>query len=336
MTQSPILPSPNTLSLKVVALAGGVGGAKLVEGLAQVLLPENLTVIVNTGDDFEHLGLYICPDLDTVCYTLAGIANPATGWGRIDESWQVLDTLEALGGPTWFRLGDRDLGLHLERTRRKREGQSLSQITRCFSRAFGIRSSILPMTDDFVPTWVYTLEGELPFQEYFVHRRCEPQVTGFRFENVERARPAEGVLEALEEAELVIICPSNPCVSVDPILALPGVRAAVEAHLVLAVSPIIGGQTVKGPAAKMYTELGIQPGAHSVARHYGSLLDGFVLDQVDEAQVEIIRELGIAALITDILMKSPLDRAHLAMEVVAFGVKLLRIDGLSLTMEKSS
>jgi LPPG:FO 2-phospho-L-lactate transferase len=296
----------------------------MVDGLVQVLSPENLTVIVNTGDDFELFGLTICPDLDTVCYTLAGVAHPTTGWGRIDESWQALDALEALGGPTWFRLGDRDLGLHLERTRRKREGQSLSQITGHFCRSLGIRSTILPMTDDYVPTWVYTTEGMLPFQEYFVHRRCEPQVTGFRFENVDQARPAEGVLEALEEAELVIVCPSNPWVSVDPILALPGLRAAVEARPVLAVSPIIGGQAVKGPAAKMYAELGIQPGAQSVARHYGNLLAGFVLDQVDEDQVETIRMLGIATLVTDILMKSPLDRARLAKEVVAFGEKLLR------------
>jgi LPPG:FO 2-phospho-L-lactate transferase len=336
MTQAPIPPSPIFPSLKVVALAGGVGGARMVDGLAQVLSPENLTVIVNTGDDFEHFGLYICPDLDTVCYTLAGIANPDTGWGRIGESWQALAALEALGGPTWFRLGDRDIGLHLERTRRMREGQALSQITGQFCRSLGIRSTVLPMTDDYVPTRVYTTEGELSFQEYFVHRRCQPQVTGFRFQNIEQARPIEGLWEALGVAELVIICPSNPWVSIDPILALPGVRHAVRGRTVLAVSPIIGGQTVKGPAAKMYSELGIEPEAHSVARHYGNLLSGFILDQIDEKQVEIIRELGIATLVTDVLMKSHLDRARLAKEVVAFGLRLQKTHKISKSRENFS
>ncbi len=181
--------------MNVVALAGGVGGAKLADGLAQALPPESLTIIVNTGDDFEHMGLSICPDLDTVCYTLAGIANPATGWGRTGESWQALESLSELGGPAWFRLGDKDLGVHLERTRRLRRGQPLSQITRHFCQAWGIRHPVLPATDDNVPTWVYTDEGELPFQEYFVHRHCHPRVTGFRFEGVEQAQPAPGVLE---------------------------------------------------------------------------------------------------------------------------------------------
>jgi len=314
--------------MKVVAVAGGVGGAKMAEGLAQVLAPENLTVIVNTGDDFEHLGLYICPDLDTVCYTLAGIANPDPGWGRAGESWQALETLSMLGGPAWFRLGDLDLGLHLERTRRKNAGQSLSQITTHFCQALGIHVRVLPMTDDLVPTWVYTIEGELPFQEYFVRRQCRPRVTGFRFQNIEVARPAPGVLDALEEAELVIICPSNPWVSVDPILSVPGVRSAVAARPSLAVSPIIGGQTVKGPAAKMYAELGIQPNACSVARHYGSrrsiagLLSGFVLDEVDSNQAEAIQGQGIQTWVTDTLMKTQTDRTRLAKEVVEFGVKL--------------
>jgi LPPG:FO 2-phospho-L-lactate transferase len=306
----------------------------MADGLAQILSPENLTVIVNTGDDFEHLGLYICPDLDTVCYTLAGIANPDTGWGRNNESWQALETLEALGGPGWFRLGDRDLGLHLERTRRMRDGQTLSQVTRHFCQSLGFLSKVIPMTDDYVPTRVYTTEGELSFQEYFVHRQCEPRVTGFRFENVEQARPAEGVLEALGAADLVIICPSNPWVSVDPILALPGLCAAVGIHTVIGISPIIGGQTVKGPAAKMYSELGIEPGAFSVARHYGNLLTGFVLDNIDEHQVETIQEEGIATLVTDIVMKSHLDRARLAKEVVAFGIRFMNEN--SFPTEKSA
>lgn len=316
------IPSHSSAAPRVIALAGGVGGARLADGLAQVLPPENLTIIVNTGDDFEHLGLYICPDLDTVCYTLAGLANPATGWGRADETWQALESLGALGGPTWFHLGDRDLGLHLERTRRLRMGQSLSQVTQHFCRALGIAPEVLPMTDDAMPTWVYTTEGELPFQEYFVRRQCQPQVTGFRFEGAERARPSPGVLEALDRADLVVICPSNPWVSIDPILAIPGIRPAVQARRVVAVSPIIGGQTVKGPAGKMFLELGIPPSALAVAQHYAGLLNGFVLDRTDENLTEQIHALKVQTLATDTIMKTPLDRAQLAKEVVEFGLRL--------------
>ena len=314
---------PRRVKMNIVALAGGVGGAKLVDGLSQCLPPDNLTIIVNTGDDFDHLGLRICPDLDTVCYTLAGIANPETGWGRRDESWKAFDSLTELGGPNWFRLGDRDLGTHLERTRRLHEGDILSEITIEFCRAWGIQFAILPMTDDAVPTWVYTEEGEIPFQEYFVHRQCQPRVTGFRFDGVENAHPAPGVLESLHRADLVIICPSNPWVSVDPILAIPGVRSAVEQRPVLAVSPIIGGKAVKGPAAKMFAELGIDPSAITVARHYGSLLTGFVLDVVDGEMAESVRTSGVQVLATDTLMKSTDDRRHLAEEVLEFGKSLL-------------
>jgi len=306
-------------SLRVVALAGGVGGAKMADGLSQTLFPENLTVVVNTGDDFEHLGLYISPDLDTVCYTLAGIANPTTGWGRTDETWQTMEALGALGGPTWFRLGDRDLGLHLERTRRLREGQSLSQVTSHLCQVLRIRSKVLPMTDELVPTIVYTDQGEIPFQEYFVHRKCEPKVTGFRFEGIEHSAPARGVMEAIHAADLVIICPSNPWVSIEPILLVPGIRSTIENKVVLAVSPIIGGKSVRGPAAKIYKELGIQPSALAVAQHYGSLLDGFVLDHVDSGQAKEIQEQGIETLITDILMKNSIDRARLANAVIEFG-----------------
>ncbi len=275
-----------------MALAGGVGGARLADGLAQILPPENLTVIVNTGDDLEHLGLYICPDLDTVCYTLAGLANPATGWGRSAETWRALETLATLGGPTWFRLGDHDLGMHLERTRRRRLGQPLSQITRHFCQALDIRPAVIPVSDDPVATWVDTDEGALPFQEYFVRRQCQPKVSGFHFKGVEQARPAPGVLEALRQADLVVFCPSNPWVSIDPILAVPGLRPAIQSRPTLAVSPIIGGQTVKGPAAKMFTEMGLEPGALAVARHYGKMLTGFVLDQVDASQAQEIQSLG--------------------------------------------
>jgi LPPG:FO 2-phospho-L-lactate transferase len=314
--------------MKVAALAGGVGGAKLADGLAQTLPPEDLTIIVNTGDDFSHLGLHIAPDLDTVCYALAGIANPATGWGQADETWLALESLGQLGGPTWFRLGDRDLGIHLERTRRLKAGQPLSQITRDFCLAWGIEPRVLPMSDDPVPTWVDTLEGELPFQEYFVQRQCHPQVTGFRFDGADRARPAPGVIEAMQQADQIIFCPSNPWVSVDPILAITGVRDTISTRrldkkcIVIAVSPIVGGETIKGPAAKMYRELGIEPSALSVARHYTNLLTGFVLDNLDTNLVQEIHSMDVQTLVTDTIMKSPGDRRRLAEEVLAFGQSL--------------
>lgn len=308
--------------MNIVALAGGVGGAKLAYGLAQILPSENLTVIVNTGDDFEHYGLYICPDLDTVCYTLAGLANFETGWGRENETWQVYKNAVRLGGPDWFNLGDQDLGTHLERTRRLRSGQVLSQITRDFCRAWNIRQTVLPMSDQPIRTIVETDEGDLPFQEYFVHRKCNPKVRGFRFEGVEQAQAAPGALEAIEAADAVVICPSNPWVSIDPILRtlIPwsptsGGRDWRAGKTVVAVSPIIGGKTVKGPAAKMYAELGIQPSALAVAEHYRSLLSGFVLDRVD---VELTGKLVIPTLTTDTLMDSLTKRTRLARDVLNF------------------
>ncbi|HUE98188.1 MAG TPA: 2-phospho-L-lactate transferase [Anaerolineales bacterium] len=300
--------------MKIVALAGGVGGAKLAHGLAQILPAEDLTVIVNTGDDFEHYGLYICPDLDTVCYTLAGLANPETGWGRINETWNVIENASKLGGPAWFRLGDQDLGTHLERTRRLKEGQSLSQITKDFCQAWGIEHTILPMSDQPVRTIVETEEGDLAFQEYFVHRRCEPPVRGFRFDGVERAEPAPGTREAIQSADAVIICPSNPWVSIDPILQI----ITTTEKPVVAVSPIIGGQTVKGPAAKMYRELGLESSAVAVARHYGDLATGFVLDRIDEQLETRIRSLQMCTLVTNTLMNSHDDRERLAMDILKF------------------
>jgi LPPG:FO 2-phospho-L-lactate transferase len=318
--------------MKIVALAGGGGGAKLADGLAQILLPEDLTIVANTGDDFEHLGLTICPDLDTVCYTLAGLANPETGWGRLDESWQVLENIGRLGGLDWFRLGDKDLATHLERARRLREGQKLSQITNDFCRAWGVKHTVLPMSDDPVRTIVDTVEyGELPFQEYFVHRRCEPRVKGFRFAGLESAKPAPGVSEAIEQADAIVICPSNPWVSIDPILkvlafkpnppfppSLPGKGGIGRLGRVVAVSPIIGGQTVKGPAAKMYAELGIQPSALAIACHYGPLLTHFILDKVDEMHAAEVENMGIQTLVTNTLMRTPADRRRLAQDVLNF------------------
>ncbi|NOH02401.1 MAG: 2-phospho-L-lactate transferase [Chloroflexi bacterium] len=304
----------STVHRHIVALAGGVGGAKLAHGLAQVLPPEDLTVIVNTGDDFEHLGLYICPDLDTVCYTLAGLANPETGWGRVDETWNAIANIEKLGGPAWFRLGDQDLATHLERTRRLKEGQTLSQITSDFCKAWGISQKVLPMSDSPVRTMVDSDEGVLAFREYFVHRRREPRVKGFRFDGVEVAGPAPGVREALESAEAVVICPSNPWVSIDPILK---VIKTIDKPVV-AVSPIIGGKTVKGPAAKMYAELGIEPSALAVARHYRTILTAFVLDNADAAIESEIKKLNIKTLVADTLMNEVQNRARLANEVLRF------------------
>ena len=300
--------------MKIVALAGGVGGAKLAHGLAQILSPEELTIIVNTGDDFEHYGLSISPDLDTVCYTLAGLANPETGWGRVNETWNVIQNASRLGGPGWFNLGDQDLGTHLERTRRLREGQTLSQITREFCKAWGLEHTVLPMSDQPVRTIVETDEGELAFQEYFVHRRCEPRVKGFRFDGIEMAEPAPGTREAIRSADAVVICPSNPWVSVDPILK---VVQKIEKP-VTAISPIIGGQTVKGPAAKMYSELGIEPSAFAVANHYRGLATGFVLDEVDSQLDESVRGLNMRTLVTNTLMKSHDDRKRLANDVLHF------------------
>jgi len=300
--------------LKITALAGGVGGAKFAHGLAQILPPEDLTIIVNTGDDFEHLGLAISPDLDTVCYTLAELANPETGWGRMDESWNTISNIEKLGGPAWFRLGDKDFGTHIERTRRLKEGKTLSQVTQEFCEAWGIKPKVLPMSDASVRTMVNTDEGELEFQEYFVHRRCEPVVKSFRFDGAEMAEPAPGVREALEAADAVIFCPSNPWVSIDPILKV--VKTITKP--VVAISPIIGGKTVKGPAAKMFSELGIEPSAFAVAKHYRNILSGFVLDNEDLNLEKQVSQLNIKTLVTNTLMKKPVERVRLADDVLHF------------------
>jgi LPPG:FO 2-phospho-L-lactate transferase len=306
--------------LKIVALAGGVGGAKLAHGLAQNLAPRNLTVIVNTGDDFEHYGLYICPDLDTVCYTLAGLANSETGWGRLDETWNAIGNASRLGGPGWFNLGDQDLGTHLERTRRLKEGKRLSEVTVDFCKAWGIQHNILPMSDQKVRTIVNTDEGELAFQEYFVQRRCEPHVKGFRFEGVDSAEPAPGVREAIQSADAIVLCPSNPWVSIDPILKVlsPLLAGAGKEVRVFAISPIIGGETVKGPAAKMYRELGIEPSALAVANHYRHLTTGFVIDTVDKSLQGEIMGLNMKLLVTNTLMKSHDDRSRLAQDLLGF------------------
>jgi LPPG:FO 2-phospho-L-lactate transferase len=302
--------------LQIVALAGGVGGARLADGLAQVLQPDRLTIIVNTGDDFTYLGLRISPDLDTVCYTLAGLANPEKGWGRSNETWRAQAKLQEMGMPDWFQLGDTDLATHITRTARLNEGCTLSQITQDFCKVWGIQCQVLPMSDDVIQTGVYTEEGDLEFQEYFVHRKCQPVVKGFKFEGVEKSKPAPGVLEAISVCDAVVVCPSNPWVSIDPILSIPGMKDALKKHPVYAVSPIIGNTTVKGPAAKMFSELGIQPSALAVAQHYAGFIDYLVIDSTDKGLVRDINMEGIKTLITDILMHDRADRGRLAREII--------------------
>lgn len=305
---------------KIVALAGGVGGAKMVYGLAQLVPPKNLTVIVNTGDDFEHLGLYIAPDVDTVMYTLAGVANPRTGWGVQDESWNMMNALARYGGPTWFQLGDRDLATHLLRTQWLREGYPYNWVTAELCRRLGIRCTLLPMSEERVRTRVQTEEGLLSFQEYFVEKQWQPVVTGLHFEGAEKATPSREVVNAIRGADIIIFCPSNPLVSIDPILSLPTLRRILAAARVprIAVSPIVGGEALKGPAAKMMRELGMEVSALAVARHLREVLSGFVLDHVDEAQQEAITDLGLRTLVTGTVMVNNEDKSRLAEETLTF------------------
>lgn len=311
---------------KYLALSGGVGGAKLALGLTHVLTPDSLRIVVNTGDDFEHLGLTICPDLDTLLYTLSSLGNPETGWGRANETDTFMRALKQLGGDTWFFLGDGDLATHIERTRRLHAGQTLSQVTTDFAQTLGIQAPITPMTNDPVRTVVETPDGPLPFQHYFVRERCEPKALGFRFVGAADAKPHPEFMAALHSSDLagVIICPSNPFVSVDPLLALPGVKDAIKncGAPVIAVSPIVGGQALKGPAAKMMAELGLDVSALSVARHYDGLLDGFVLDRADKSLESGVSALGPDVLVTNTVMTTLADRVELARQVVDFCERL--------------
>lgn len=304
---------------KVTVLTGGVGGAKLVDGLAKVLPPEQLNIIVNTGDDFEYLGLKISPDLDTVCYTLAGMANPETGWGLMDETWFTYETLSSLGGTNWFRLGDRDLATHFYRTERLRQGFRLSEITQELCHTWGLTHPVYPMSDEPVQTIVHTASGDaLGFQEYFVHQACRPEVKSFEFLGIKNAKPVREAMNGLEESDVVIFTPSNPWVSISPILAVPGMLEAISGKKVLAVSPIIGGRALKGPAAKMYRELGIEPSAFAVANQYRDFLTGFVFDTIDGAELEKIERCRIIPLVTDVIMKDQNDRIRLAKEILSF------------------
>ena len=311
----------------VLAFAGGVGGAKLALGLARTLAADQLTIAVNTGDDFEHLGLSISPDLDTVMYTLAGLANPETGWGLAGETFSFLEAVARLGGETWFRLGDRDLATHVERTRRLGAGEGLSSIVRHFCDQLGVRAEVIPMTDDRVSTVVHTDEGALSFQEYFVHRRCEPRARDFEFVGITYAKPLPRLLARLAEADALIYCPSNPYVSIAPIANLPGLRQLIDSRRgvgmpVVAVSPIVGGSALKGPAAKMMTELGLESTVTALAGHYTGTIDGLVIDRVDEDAAARIEAVGIKVLATDTVMRTDEDKIRLAKETVEFAMAL--------------
>jgi LPPG:FO 2-phospho-L-lactate transferase len=315
----------NANAAKVLALSGGIGGAKLVTGLARVLAPQQLLVAANTGDDFDHLGLTICPDLDTLMYTLAGVHDAAKGWGRAGDTWRFMHALAALGGETWFSLGDADLATHIERTRRLNAGETLSAITVDFCHRLGVAATLLPMSDQPVRTLVQTADAVLRFQQYFVAQRCAPAVRGFSFQGADAARPVPAFMAALADPGLraVIICPSNPFISIDPILALPGVRKALAACAapVIAVSPIVGGRALKGPTAKMMRELGLPVTATTIARHYGTLLDGYVLDCEDVIEEQ---DIGVPACVTQTVMQNLDDKQALACAVLAFADELGR------------
>ena len=308
---------------RVVALAGGVGGAKLAIGLQAALPRGALSVIVNTGDDFEHWGLTICPDIDTVLYGLAGVNNPQTGWGRDNETWNVLTEMRRLGGESWFRLGDKDLGLHLLRSYWLDAGANLTETADRLRRTFDVPSRILPMCNEPVRTLVHTDEGNLPFQDYFVRRRCEPVFLGLTFVGAEKAKLTTDIAEALRTAAQVIICPSNPYLSVDPILSVPGLGDLIRdvRAPVVAVSPIVGGRAVKGPAAKMMREMGhLKHLPLTIVEHYAGLLDGFVIDRQD---VEEQTRIPLPVLTTDTIMTDLPSKRRLAAEVLQFGRSLL-------------
>ena len=302
--------------MTVLALTGGVGGAKLALGLARVLSADEVAFVVNTGDDFEHFGLPISPDVDTLMYTLAGLANTTAGWGREDETWHFMATLERLGGETWFRLGDRDLALHVRRRELLASGLPLTDATALLARGLGVQHAILPMSDDPVRTRVQTPEGELAFQHYFVRDRCRPTAVGFEFAGAVKARLNPRI--PFGDLSAAVICPSNPFVSVDPILAVPGMIDALQAANVpvVAVTPIVGGKALKGPTAKMMRELGVPTTTESVARHYAGLATHFVIDEQDAAAEPAVRGLGMHTAVAQTVMSSLADRIALARVVL--------------------
>ncbi|MEQ8232705.1 MAG: 2-phospho-L-lactate transferase [Gammaproteobacteria bacterium] len=307
---------------RYLAITGGVGGAKLALGLSHVLAPADVAFVVNTGDDFEHLGLHVSPDLDTLMYTLSGLSNPDTGWGRVNESWHFIETLRELGGEGWFNLGDRDLAVHVQRTQWLRAGDSLATVTARLFAAVGIAHTAWPMTNHRLATRVLCDSGEYAFQHYFVRERCAPRVRRIEFAGAASAAPLAEVLDALADPRLegVVICPSNPFLSIDPLLAMPALRTALVACRapVIAISPIVGGEAIKGPTAKIMAELGLPQDAGAVAAHYGELLDGFIVDDCDRALVPRISHEKLAVIDAQTVMRTLDDRINLAHTALSF------------------
>ncbi|MFT7685776.1 MAG: LPPG:FO 2-phospho-L-lactate transferase [Candidatus Azotimanducaceae bacterium] len=306
-----------------LAISGGVGGAKLALGLSKLLPPEQLNIVANTGDDFDHLGYYICPDLDTVMYTLAELSNKELGWGQAGETWHFLNALERLGGDTWFRLGDRDLATHAHRTQLLSKDLSLSDVTKIISSSLGIKHPIIPMSDSRVATQVHITTGEkLAFQHYFVRDKCLPEVTGFEFSEIESATGSPQFISSINDSKLncIIICPSNPFVSVDPVLKIPGILESMQraSAPIIAVSPIVAGIAIKGPAAKMMRELGMPETALAVATHYRDRIDGFVIDESDASMKKEIEALGMSVLVCPTIMRTESDRIDLAKACLHF------------------
>jgi LPPG:FO 2-phospho-L-lactate transferase len=308
----------------VLALAGGVGGGKFARGLADVVAPDRLGVAVNTADDFVHLGLHVCPDIDSVLYAMAGVNDLERGWGLAGETWSFMDALRRLGGESWFQLGDKDLATHVLRTQALASGRSLAEVTAQLAERLGLRHAVFPMTDSPVRTNVDTNEGVLPFQDYFVRRQCQPVFRGASFEGAAQATPCAAFSAALDSADAILIAPSNPYVSIDPILSVGDVRQRLaRSHAPkVAVSPIIGGGAVKGPLTKMMRELGREPSPTGVAAHYGPLVDGWVIDHVDRAQAQALEKQGFRVCVTNTLMATAADRARLAREALDFALEL--------------
>ncbi len=308
----------------VLALAGGVGGGKFCRGLAGVLQPEQLAIAVNTADDFVHLGLHISPDIDSVLYALADLNDPERGWGLADETWNFMSAMERLGGETWFKLGDRDLATHILRTQELAAGRTLSEVTALLARRFGIALAVIPMSDDPVRSVVETDEGALDFQDYFVRRQCQPEFRGVTFQGAAQARPSEVFRHALDRAQAIVIAPSNPFVSIDPILAVPGIKDLLRKpdRPVVAVSPLVGGKAVKGPLGKMMSELGVEPSALGVARHYNELVDGWVIDTVDGNLAPAIEALGCRVKVCNTMMRTLDDKRRVAHDAVELAFEL--------------
>ena len=303
----------------VIALSGGVGGAKLALGLSHALPPEQLTIVANTADDFEHLGLSISPDLDTVMYTLADLNNKQQGWGIIDESWGCMQAVERLQGETWFRLGDQDIATHLLRSEWLREGRSITEVTQSLCQRLGIKPRLLPMCDEPVRTFVQSSEGNLPFQEYFVKRQCQPEVSGFEFKGIELTKITPQLKEAIASMDVLIVCPSNPFVSIAPILAVNDIQQALLERDIprIVVSPIVGGIAIKGPAAKMMQELNMPTTALAVAEYYKDFATHFVIDSTDQKYQQAITDLGFTVIVTNTIMNTLDDRVQLASDILS-------------------